>query len=99
MQPRSNAPVASITLSFRRTTSAPLAISRHSWNPRHKNARNGFADYEVDLRGIGHRHTIAAAGPQDPRIELGTPLHDDLEVNSCSSLQSSIGYAIGKLEK
>lgn len=57
-----------------------------------------FADYEVDLPGIGHRRPVAAK-PQDPRIELGTPLHDELDVPSFSSLQSSIKYAIDKLEK
>ncbi|KAM7209268.1 hypothetical protein V8F06_014887, partial [Rhypophila decipiens] len=58
-----------------------------------------FTDYEVDLPGIGRGRTVVAAGPQGPHIELGTPLHDDLEVTSYSSLQSSIKYAIEKLEK
>ncbi|KAM7191378.1 Ribonuclease H-like domain containing protein [Rhypophila sp. PSN 637] len=58
-----------------------------------------FTDYEVDLSGIGRGRTVVAAGPQGPHIELGTPLHDDLEVTSYSSLQSSIKYAIDKLEK
>lgn len=58
-----------------------------------------FTDYEVDLPGIGRGRTVVAAWPQGPHIELGTPLHDDLEVTSYSSLQSSIKYAIDKLEK
>ncbi|KAM7186725.1 hypothetical protein V8F33_011648 [Rhypophila sp. PSN 637] len=58
-----------------------------------------FTDYEVDLPGIGRGRTVVAAGPQGPHIELGTPLHDNLEVTSYSGLQSSIKYAINKLEK
>ncbi|KAK4237542.1 hypothetical protein C8A03DRAFT_15921, partial [Achaetomium macrosporum] len=58
-----------------------------------------FADYEVDLPGIGLRRPDTGSRQQNIRIELGNPLHDDLEVPSFSSLQSSLQYAIDKLEK
>jgi hypothetical protein len=58
-----------------------------------------FTDYEVDLPGIGLRGLVTGPGQQDPCIGLGNPLHDDLEVPSFSSLQSSLQYAIDKLEK
>jgi len=58
-----------------------------------------FSDYEVDLPGIGLCSPVTAPRHQDLRIELGNPLHDDLEVPSFSSLQSSLQYAIDKLEK
>lgn len=58
-----------------------------------------FADYNIDLPGIRPLRPNTPLPPYEPRIELGTPMHDDLEVPSFSSLQSSLQYAIDKLEK
>ncbi|EAQ85354.1 hypothetical protein CHGG_09368 [Chaetomium globosum CBS 148.51] len=75
----------------------PATAQQHPRRIRRVPAR--FADYEVDLPGIGLRDPVTAPRQQGLCIELGNPLHDDLEVPSFSSLQSSLQYAIDKLEK
>jgi hypothetical protein len=75
----------------------PVAAQQRPCRIRRVPAR--FSDYDVDLPGIGLRRLVTAPKQHGPLVELGNPLHDDLEVPSFSSLQSSLKYAIDKLEK